>query len=425
MISQPERKSAQIRSARVGRRPPRLGATLMAIGIVLALAYVFFLRTPPRVPTPMVKSIQGTYIFQSRSEGGIRSENGAFSAVANGNAGGRMQVTPASSSQPRGDVRPSAYEAGRRSELTATSAWPRGLSYSRTVGAWPPVWQVATRSPLDYQGLAAIVRSAVEDSDRAIGIKPIKDGERKVWRAAMSFGGSTVEVVVDQLTGIVLWYSGSSGAGQNTFTATVDWESPPQTTGAYVIDLPGGAKVDTERASAYRYHSTLAATAATVGFTPLESTLEPDGYTLRAVAVGRPYQAPLELLTGSAPFPPGLPSPTRDNEVALLYTRDLTWFSLQMVAARGTPRFAALSREAVTDYAVRGLSPRRDVLQYGAFAGATAHTWYAEDGPTLFVANDDYAVVARGGLTRQELITLAEGLRPLDAGASPSPSRTP
>ena len=424
MIGHPERTSAQIRSARIGRRPPRLSATLMAIGIVIALAYVFFLRTPPRVPTPMVKSIQGTYIFQSRSEGGIRSENSAFSAVANGNAGGRMQVTSAGSSQPRGEVRPSAYDAGRRSELSATSAWPRGLSYSRTVGAWPPVWQVATRSPLDYQGLAAIVRSAVEDSDHVIGIQPLKDGERTVWRAAMTFGDSAVEVVVDELTGIVLWCFQSSGATQTTFTATVDWKRPPRTTDEYVIDLPQGARVATERDRAFRYHSTLAAAAATVGFTPLESTLEPDGYTLRTVAVGRPYQA-LELLTATAPFPPGLPSPTRDNEVALLYTRDLTWFSLQMVVARGTPRFAAFSRKAVTVYAERGLSPHSDVLQYGAFAGATAHTWYAEDGPTLFVANDDYAVVARGGLTRQELITLAEGLQPLDAGASPSPSRTP
>jgi len=427
LVTPPERTSRRIRAERAGRRPAGLGAIFMAVGIVLALAYVFFLRTPPPVPVPEIQSVRGTYVFQSRFQGAVRNENGAFSAVASGNAGGRMQVTPAGSSQSRGVVRPSAYDAGQRTELTLTSAWPRGLSYSRTVGAWPPVWHVATRSPLDYQGLAAIVRSAVEDRDRSIGIKPLKDGERKVWRAAMSFGDSAVEVVVDQLTGIVLWCTQSGPFGQTTFTATVDWTSSPQTTQEYAIGLPEGARVETERDRAYRYHSTLAAAAATVGFAPLESTLEPDGYTLRAIASGRPYQAPLELLSGNASFPPWLPRPTRDNEVAQLYTRDLTWFSLQTVAASETPRFAALTREAVAAYAVRGLSARSEVLQYGALAGATAHTWYAWAGPTLFVANKDYAVVARGGLTRQELITLAEGLEPLGSGesASPSPSTKP
>ena len=131
------------------------------------------------------------------------------------------------------------------------------------------------------------------------------------------------------------------------------------------------------------------------------------------------------MLSGSAPSPPGIPHPWPDNEVTQLYTRGLTWFSLQQVAARGTPRFAALSRRAVDLYASRGLSARAEVLQYGALAGATAHTWYAPDGPTLFVANDRYAVVVRGGLTRQELISVAEGLEPLGPGGSASPSPSP
>jgi hypothetical protein len=421
----PERTSRRIRAARVGHRPAGLGALVMAVAIVLALAYVFFLRTPPPVPTPMIESIRGTYTDQQQDRYGIRSESGAFSAVASGDARGRMQVTPAGSGQSEGVVRPSVYDAGRRTELTLTSAWPTGRSYSRTVGAWPPVWHVATRSPLDYQGLAAIVRSAIEDHDHLVGVKPLKDGERKVWRAALDFGDWAVEVVVDQLTGIVPWCTWTNGDRQRTFTAVVDWGSPPRSPAKYAIAPPEGAKVTTERDSEYRYLPTLAAAAAAVGYTPLESTLEPDGYALRAVAVGRPYQAPFAWLAGRTPFPPGLPSPARDNEVAQLYTRDLTWFSLQMVAARGTPRFAALSRKAVDIYAARGLSPQSEVLQFGAFAGATAHTWYAEDGPTLFVANHDYAVVVRGGLTRQELIALAEGLKPLGSGGSAAPSPSP
>ena len=83
---------------------------------------------------------------------------------------------------------------------------------SRTIGAWPPAWRVATHSPLDYQGLAAIVRTAVEDGDEAVGIKPVKDGERAAWRAALTLGGKAVNVVVDQQTGIVTWYSDDEAA---------------------------------------------------------------------------------------------------------------------------------------------------------------------------------------------------------------------
>ena len=399
----------------------------MALGIVLALAYVFFLRTPPPAPAPTVTRVQGTYVFEGQTELRSWKENGAFGAVAGGNAAGRKEstVTRAGSSAHLGATLSSGYDARLRSELTASMRPGGPSSYSRVVGAWPPVWQVATRSPLDYQGLAAIVRSAVEDGDRTIGIKPLKDGDRKVWRADITFGDSNVELVVDQLTGIVVWCSRSNSLGRETFTATVDWTAAAPSSAAFVIHLPPDAKVETSRDGAYHYRPTLAATGVTVGSTPLESTLEPDGYTLRAVAVAWLDQAPLALLSGSAPLPPGIPHPTPDNEVAQLYTRGLTWFSIQQVAARGTPRFAALSRRAVDLYASRGLSARTEVLQYGALAGAVAHTWYAEDGPALYVADDKYAVTVRGGLTRQELISLAQGLQPLGSGGSASPSPSP
>jgi hypothetical protein len=56
----PDRTSRDIRAGRVSRRPPRFAATVMALGIIFALAYVFFLRTPPPVPTPEILAIRGT-----------------------------------------------------------------------------------------------------------------------------------------------------------------------------------------------------------------------------------------------------------------------------------------------------------------------------------------------------------------------------
>ena len=55
------------------------------------------------------------------------------------------------------------------------------------------MWRIETPSPLDYQGLSAIVRAAVEDGDHAVGIKPLKQGDRAVWRGAMRMDGKVIE----------------------------------------------------------------------------------------------------------------------------------------------------------------------------------------------------------------------------------------
>ena len=86
-----------------------------------------------------------------------------------------------------------AYDSTTRTESLRVSHGPV-VTVMRTIGAWPPVWRVATHSPLDYQGLSAIVRTAVEDRDDAVGIKPLKDGERRVWRAAIRLDGRSVEL---------------------------------------------------------------------------------------------------------------------------------------------------------------------------------------------------------------------------------------
>ena len=109
----------------------------------------------------------------------------------------RGRARPGSPSRPTSAARTRDDHSARHASAPQT----------RTIGAWPPAWSVATHSPLDYQGLAAIVRTAVEDGDEAVGIKPLKDGERAAWRAAMTMGGRQINVVVDQQTGIVTWYS--------------------------------------------------------------------------------------------------------------------------------------------------------------------------------------------------------------------------
>jgi hypothetical protein len=60
---------------------------------------------------------------------------------------------------------------------------------------------------------------------------------------------------------------------------------------------------------------------------------------------------------------------------------------------------------------VRGIARERRKLQKGAFAGRTACTWFDNKGANLVVVGLRFAAYVTGSLTRQELYSLAEGLR--------------
>jgi hypothetical protein len=404
MATPSPRRSREIVTARVNRRPAGFVATLLALMIVFALAWVFFLQSGPAAPAPDVSGIQGTFTWRPQPpDAGI---NGGFSAVAGGNAGGdAVPVEPRPGSTPLA----SGYEAATRTETTVPGAGAR-TAYERVIGAWPPVWRVATHSPLDYQGLAAIVRTAVEDGDDAVGIKPIKDGDRTVWRAAMTLGGEPIELVVDQETGIVTWYAD----GRSTFTAEVDWASPPPSGQTYAIDTgssPAMTTVDRD----HTYRETPAAAGRAVGFDPLVSDLAPDGFALRAVATfAGGHRPPIWV------FGPQAKTPRRgagDSGIAQLYTRGLNWFTIEQVGPKATRLHEAALRAGLQEARAGLTSYQTTTLQYGALSGATAATWYQASGPSLFVVGKRRAVFVTGALTRQELISFAEGLRPLTPGA--------
>jgi len=422
---QPERKSGELRAARANRRPPRLAGTVMALGIIFALAYVFFLRSPPPAPTPDVPGIEGVYVWEAQVQGasGVLRETGSFSAVASGNAGGQMTME---NTAPRAGISgeaQSAYDAGGRTETTvgsASSTFGTRAARTRTSDRWPPVWRVATRSPLDYQGLAAIVRAAVEDRDRSIGIKPIMDGERKVWRAAMTLDGKDIAVVVDQVTGIVVWYTD----GRSTFTATVAWGSPPPADETYVVKMPPGSKVSTKTDEGFNYERSPAAAGRAAGFAPLASDLAPDGFALKAIATADAGEGP-----GAWLVPDGRSLPVDplggQRQVAQLYTRGLSWFTVQQLGPTAAGGSVAFLRDMLGSVATDKLSFETTTLQYGAFTGATAYTWYDATGPTLFVSDPARIVYITGALTRQELVAFAEGLNPVGSGVAPSPSPSP
>jgi len=404
----PDRTSRRIRAARLARRPPRLGATVFAFAAVFTLAWVFFIRAPAPAPAPTVTAVTGTYDWHGKAPGasGVPVENGTFVAVASGDAGGQATWrNTAARAGTHGSVR-SAYDATRRTETTTRSRTTHLGTMStqtRLVGAWPPAWRAGTRSPLDYQGLAAVVRTAVEDRDASVGIKPLKDGDREVWRAALTLDGASIELVVDQRSGLVTWYSDA----RSTFTAAIDWAAAPADE---VFEAPpAGPDQTTLREDDHTYEPSPAAAGSTAGFDPLMSDLAPDGYALTAVATAPAALRPVSWTGGDVR---SLPMDLPGTAILQLCTRGLSQFTVEQVGP-ATLDALATAPDWQGEAGAGRLSYQEVTLQYGALAGTTASTWYQASGPSLLVVTNRRAVFVTGALTRQELISFAEGLKPL------------
>ena len=221
-------------------------------------------------------------------------------------------------------------------------------------------------------------------------------------------GGKLIDVVVDQQTGIVTWYSD----GEDTFTAKVDWDAPPPAGTTYRVDVPAGTEARTIGDTA-AYEESPAAAGRTAGYAPLVSGLAPDGYELRAVATVPAELRPVSWISDRVW---NLPVGLRGTAVLQLYTRGLSQFTVEQVGP-ATLRSLAAVRDWASEAGTGKLSRQQTTLQYGALKGATAFTWYQESGPSLFASGARRAVFVTGALTRQELIAFAEGLKPVPENA--------
>ena len=198
--------------------------------------------------------------------------------------------------------------------------------------------------------------------------------------------------------------------GTSTFTAKVDWGSPPPAGETYEVDVPAGTQVKTIDGGE-AYEASPAAAGRTAGFDPLVSDLAPDGYELKAVATLSDGYRPAEWL-GIPDLPPAMaPQPV----VTQLYTRGLSWFTMEQSGPKTAKAYGSALEDWLSSSSRDRLSYQQTTLQYGALKGATASTWYQADGPSLFVAGRRRGVFVTGALTRQELIAFAEGLKQVPA----------
>jgi hypothetical protein len=406
-----QRASEQIRTARVRRTPAGFAVTLTALAILFVVFYAFVLKPPPSVTTPALASATGRFVStEQQVRDGIAvstTTRGSFVLSGDGDAAVEaVVVNDGLNFESAGDHR-WAYDAAARQELHVfkpTEGRPRA---TLVTDQWPPRWRVGGPTPVDFQGDAAIVRSAVEDGDRTIGIKPVLYLDREAWRASWRSGAWQKDLIVDRETGLVVWYSleGTDGDGGDVEYRVEGLRlDEPAPAGAFDTTPPAGVRVERSASGDPQIVGGLDEAAERVGVALPSSTLDPDGYELVAVGVTQIATAPAVWVapraSGRAEGPyPGEAAP---NAAVLLYAKGLSSYTIEIVTGR--------RRTTPIDPGWNDLFGHLTVdLQYGVFAGRTAQTWYG-DGPAAVVWNDDYVVRVSGGLTRTEAISILEGL---------------
>lgn len=406
------------------RSPAGKGALVMAVAILFALAYVFIIRQPAPVPVPAARSVTGTFVWTLTEKDPAGSgtvvraerETGSFSAASGGGGNVSYRLTR-TGTEPRRLQLDIGYDAASRTQTTTRIA--SKTTTVREVGTWAPAWRLGGHTPLDLQGLSAVVRSAAEDGDHAIGIKSYTDGGRKVWRAALKLpGGWVIELSVDQQSGLVTWYAATgpgadaecgtvAGYSQEEMITKIDWTA----TAVTPASLPQATAATTLTDKRVTYHDDLAAAARALGVATLKPTLLPDGYRLQAIATRYRWGGPQRALVASADSLSTAGPTEPPNEIDLLYTRGLcsAVITLRHLDA------ASLKTARSWESSLGGeLGYETDPVQYGMMTGSTAHTWFSSgDGPVLYERKGTWAMLVRGSLTRQELLSVSEGLKQL------------
>ena len=390
-------RSRGLRAARVARRPPASRATDDGLGIVFAVAYVFVLRTPPSVPTPSISAISGTYVL----ERSVASDQPGSDTATGVPPAPSRRWPQATLTGPAADPPPSLHdgpgpielvlrrEAARRSshvDVPRPRTSPRapsapgrrsGRSPRRarwTTRAWPPSCAPPSRT-----------------ATAAVGIKPLKDGDRKVWRAAMTLDGSTYRArrrPADGTRRVVLAARVHSRPSATRRTG----ERTTRRAGDRSRRRAGRRRSGHARNRCSDPHLHLRAVSAAAGRAAGYAPLESDAGARRLRTQGgrdrrTRWERPAHWLgqTGTA-----CPS-TRlagQRQVAQLYTRGLTWFTVQQLGPKVAGKSVGLLRDTLAfDRGRQAVVPDDAAAVRGASPARTAYTWYERTGPTLFVSD--------------------------------------
>lgn len=360
--------------------------------------------TSPLATTPAFTTLSATLT--------TRTETSAHSGVFTCDAAGDWSLRPgeAEPTPSTGLSLVSKVYNARRHVLLETYRRPDGRLVSYVYADfWPyedPTGMPGSSGLLDW-GEAWIVRAAARDGDPALSVQETVVDGRPAWRATLPRfrGVEDTAVTVDRQTGLPLEVSvpeqqDPSAGGGYTVTLTDLHLEAPLPADAFSVAPPQGARVRHQlRAD---YYCGLHDVAARVGFQPFvpASAALPAGYRLTDVATDE--RAATEFSGWSEPDP-------RDPHSAefLRYRGPgLDGFTIQIAAVSRRGR-----REALAALKPSGLAPASRVLSRGAFAGRKARTWFDNFGATLVVAGEQHVAYITGTLSREELYSVAEGLR--------------
>jgi len=409
-----ERGGLRLRAARVRRTPAGFTVTLTALAILALLFYAFVLKPAPSVTVPKLATASGRFVFAEEQlrEGAPVSTTSRGSFVLSGDGSALVEATVANEglSLERPGDHSWVYDAAAREALHVLRPPAAAARARLTSDGWPPLWGVGGPTPVDFQGDAAIVRSAVEDDDGTIGIKPVLYRERDAWRASWRSGAWQKDLIVDRETGLVVWYSlegtGEGVGGGVEYSVEGLRLDEPAPAGAFDTTPPADVRVETFASDDPEIVAGADEAAERIGAPLPASTLDPDGYELVATGVTWVTSAPAVWVAPRADAgPPGGPSPPErpPNAALLLYSRGLSSYTITIVVGG--------SWTTPIDPGWADLFGQRPVeLTYGLFAGRTAQTWYGSEGPAAAVWDDDHAVLVTGGLTRTEAVSVLEGL---------------
>jgi hypothetical protein len=259
----------------------------------------------------------------------------------------------------------------------------------------PPTWQL----PTDF---SSYVRALLAAEDPRVR-ETTYEG-RDAWSLAVDtvpnaivpdFSGDKLEITVDQETGmpvrVLETKNGEFLRELRIRDLAVDNELAP---GTFDHAFPPGAEVS--RTDERFRHVALDDVEGVVGYEPLVPRWTPDGYRLTEVAVAE-EAGPTGAEGGN---------PVSRHVVSLAYRRGLDQFLVTTRSASGGPWSDPLATgEGFVD------EKERVLLEHGALAGQAAELVIMPRGlPHLWTKTDDLVVTIGGGLSRAELIRVAESL---------------
>jgi hypothetical protein len=379
------------------RRVPLLPAAVVALAVPVIAAIVLF---APRAGGPEVASAADLRAEVLDAAGSASTISGIFVNREQPSSGreNRWQFTAADSGSFRIAALDSrsvlAYDAAANVESSSDER----LFVTR-VGLAPGPPDAAAAGWVLQRGLGSVVAALTADDD---DVREVDYAGRPAWQVRVPTGNPGEErlIVVDRETGIpvrsALFRNGTAGAEWRIEQLRVDEPAADESFGL----TPSAGQTPSRYDMGFR-RVALEDAADRVGYRPLVPTSVPDGFERAEVAVAERSRA-----TGDEQRR----NPESRDVVSLRYRRGLDQLVVTTRRAGSAP---STWGDPVIGSAPMGRAPERVTFSEGALEGESAEIVVdANSVPHVWVVAGALVVTVAGNLDRDELVRVAESLKP-------------